>query len=93
MGSYKKTGFPTLDLKQTYSEKILENDYQVLTAMYSRDDRDLFYPSQLQTSVSFLFNPHYRRYSRNVNRHRYFDFTLFILLFQDRFFRGAETLD
>jgi hypothetical protein len=89
-----KDWLSTLDLKQTYSEKSLENDYQVLTAMYSRDDRDLFYPSQFASLGVLSFNPHYRRYSRSVNPDLDISILLYLfLLFRDRFFRAAETLD
>ncbi len=91
--SYKEW-LDTLDLKQNYSEKSLENDYQVLTTMYSKDDRDLFYPSQFANLGILTFNPHYRRYSRNSNPDLDVHVILYcFLLFRDRLFQGAETLD
>jgi hypothetical protein len=91
--SYKEW-LDTLELKQNYSEKSLENDYQVLTSMYSKDDRDLFYPSQFASLGILTYNPHYRRYTRNSNPDLDVHVVLYcFLLFRDRFFQGAETLD
>ncbi|MCB1144825.1 MAG: DUF4007 family protein [Leptospiraceae bacterium] len=94
MRSYKdwlRDTFPN----QKYSERTLENDFQVLTGMYADTNKtDLFYTSQFADCNLIKYNSHTKRFLRVQNPHINIHILLLTLLqFKFRHFPESSSID